>query len=87
VRVTDVRDPYNLKEAAFFIPAVNVNTDLRCGPYQGDPNKCVQVVQTNNVATDDRGFVYIVDRANSGMHVLRLTGDAARVAGPPGDDD
>jgi hypothetical protein len=87
VRVTDVRDPYNPKEAAFFIPAVNANTDLRCGPYQGDPNKCVQAVQTNNVATDDRGFVYIVDRANSGMHILRLTGDAARIAGPPGDDD
>jgi len=87
VRVTDVRDPYNLKEAAFFIPAVNANTDLRCGPYQGNPNKCVQVVQTNNVATDDRGFVYIVDRADSGMHVLRLTGDAARIAGLSDDDD
>ena len=87
VRVTDVRDPYNLKEAAFFIPAVNANTDLRCGPFQGNPNKCVQAVQTNNVATDDRGFVYIVDRADSGMHVLRLTGDAARIAGLNGDDD
>jgi len=87
VRVTDVRDPYNPNEAASFIPAVNANTDLRCGPYQGNPNKCVQVVQTNNVATDDRGFVYIVDRANSGMHILRLTGDAARIAGANGDDD
>ena len=87
VRVTDVRDPYNLKEAAFFIPAVNANTDLRCGPFQGNPNKCVQAVQTNNVASDDRGFVYIVDRADSGMHVLRLTGEAARIAGLNGDDD
>ncbi len=86
VRVTDVRDPYNLKEAAFFIPAVNANTDLRCGPFQGNPNKCVQAVQTNNVATDDRGFVYIVDRANSGMHVLRLTGEAAKIAGLHDDD-
>jgi hypothetical protein len=87
VRVTDVRDPYNLKEAAFFIPAVNANTDLRCGPYQGNPNKCVQAVQTNNVATDDRGFIYIVDRADSGMHILRLTGQAAKIAGLGGDDD
>jgi len=87
VRVTDVRDPYNLKEAAFFIPAVNANTDLRCGSFQGNPNKCVQAVQTNNVATDDRGFIYIVDRADSGMHVLRLTGDAARIAGLNSDDD
>ena len=44
-------------------------------------------VQTNNVASDDRGFVYIVDRADSGMHVLRLTGEAARIAGLNGDDD
>ncbi len=86
VRVTDIRDPYNPKEAAFFIPAVNANTDLRCGPFQGNPNKCVQVVQTNNVATDDRGFVYIVDRATSGMHVLKLTGAAARIAGLDDDD-
>src|SRR5712692_2059277 len=86
VRVTDVRDPYNLKEAAFFIPAVNANTDLRCGPFQGNPNHCVQAVQTNNVATDDRGFIYIVDRANSGMHVLRLTGEAAKIAGLHDDD-
>jgi hypothetical protein len=87
VRVTDVRDPYNPREVAFFIPAVNANTDLRCGPYQGNPTECVRVVQTNNVATDDRGFVYIVDRANSGMHVLRLTGEAARIAGLQGQDD
>jgi hypothetical protein len=33
------------------------------------------------------GFVDIVDRANSGMHIPRLTGDATRIAGPNGDDD
>ncbi len=86
VRVTDIRDPYDPKEVAFFIPAVNANTDLRCAPFRGDPNVCVQAVQTNNVATDDRGFVYIVDRADSGLHVLRLTGDAARIAGLSDDD-
>jgi len=87
VRATDIRDPYNPKEVASFIPAINANTDLRCAPFRGDPNVCVQAVQTNNVATDDRGFVYIVDRADSGMHVLRLTGEAARIAGLSGDDD
>jgi len=87
VRAIDVRDPYNPKDAAFFIPAVNANTDLRCGPFKGTPNVCVPAVQTNNVATDDRGFVFIVDRANSGMHILRLTGEAARIAGLRGGDD
>ncbi len=83
VRAVDVRDPYNPVEAAFYIPAVTSNTDLRCGPYQGNPNVCRQVVQTNNVATDDRGNVYIVDRANTGLHILQLTGDAASIAGLP----
>ena len=90
VRAVDVRDPYNPTEAAFYIPAVTANTDLRCGPYQTHQctppqNDCVckQVVQTNNVATDDRGYVYIVDRANTGMHILQLTGDAASIAGLP----
>jgi hypothetical protein len=87
VRVTDVRNPYNPREVGFFIPAVNANTDLRCAPFRGNPSVCVPAVQTNNVATDDRGFVYIVDRADSGMHVLQLTGEAARIAGLSGDDD
>src|SRR5499427_5190041 len=89
VRVVDVRDPYNPTEAAFYIPAITANTDLRCGAYQTnrctrqDHSDCVckQVIQTNNVATDDRGYVYIVDRANTGMHILQLTGDAAAIAG------
>jgi hypothetical protein len=85
VRATDIRDPYDPKEVAFFIPAVNANTDVRCGTFFGTV-QCAQVVQTNNVATDDRGFVYIVDRADSGMHILRLTGEAARIAGLNDDD-
>jgi hypothetical protein len=86
VRAVDVRDPYNLKEVAFFIPAPTTFTDFRCGTFKGVPNVCRQVVQTNNAATDDRGFIYIVDRANTGMHVLRLTGDAAKIAGLRSDD-
>jgi hypothetical protein len=79
VRAFDVRDPYNPQEVAFFIPPITANTDFRCGPFKGDPNVCRRVVQTNNVATDDRGFVYIVDRADTGLHILRLTGQAERI--------
>ncbi len=81
VRAFDVRDPYNPDNVAFFIPAVTANTDFRCGPYQGDPNVCRQVVQTNNVASDDRGCIYIVDRANTGLHVLELEGQAKKNVG------
>jgi hypothetical protein len=76
VRAFDIRDPYNPLDAAFFIPAITHNTDYRCGPYQGSHNVCRRVIQTNNVATDDRGFIYIVDRANTGLHILQLEGDA-----------
>ena len=86
VRAVDVRDPYNPKEAAFFIPAITAATDLRCGPFKGNPNVCVQAIQTNNVATDDRGNIFIVDRADTGMHVLRLTGPAAEIAGLKDDE-
>jgi hypothetical protein len=40
----------------------------------------VRAIHTNNVEVDDRGYVYIADRAGTGMHVLRLTGEAAGAA-------
>jgi hypothetical protein len=43
-------------------------------------DSCKVAIQTNNVETDDRGYIYIVDRANTGMHILELTGDAQAVA-------
>ncbi|MFL5267367.1 MAG: hypothetical protein ACJ8AH_12380 [Stellaceae bacterium] len=79
IRAFDVRDPYNPQEVAHFIPAITANTDYRCGPYQGNPSVCRRVIQTNNVATDDRGYIYIVDRADTGLHVLRLEGEAAEI--------
>jgi len=32
------------------------------------------------VEVDERGYVYIVDRANTGMHILQLTGEARKAA-------
>jgi hypothetical protein len=82
VRAVDIRDPFNPKEIAFYIPATTDNTDKRCvdpGPNQ----RCKIAIQTNNVEVDDRGYIYIVDRANTGMHILELTGAARRVANLP----
>ena len=45
-------------------------------------NVCNNAIQTNNVDTDDRGYVYIVDRVDTGVHVLRLTGDALKALEP-----
>ena len=79
VRAVDVRDPYHLKEVGYFIPAITATTDKRCGKANGQ-DSCKVAIQTNNVETDDRGYIYIVDRANTGMHILELTGEASAVA-------
>src|SRR6266581_3260050 len=60
VRAFDIRNPFDPKEVAFFIPKPTGNTDFRCGTLNGVPNVCKQVIQTNNVDTDERGFIYIV---------------------------
>jgi hypothetical protein len=82
VRAIDVRNPYQPKEIAYYIPAVTEATDKRCVQADGK-ERCKVAIQTNNVEIDDRGYVYIVDRANTGMHILELTGDARRAAGLP----
>jgi hypothetical protein len=83
VRAVDIRDPFNPKEIAYFIPAVTSKTDKRCVGTGAD-ERCKVAIQTNNVEVDDRGYIYIVDRANTGMHILELTGAARKVARFPG---
>src|SRR5207248_8122175 len=88
VRAIDIREPFSPREVGFFIPAVTDKSDTRPeGCRLGIDSPCDKVIQTNNVEVDGRGLVYIVDRANNGMHILRLTGEAARIAGLPSDDD
>ncbi len=82
VRALDIRDPYHPKEVGYFIPSITEATDQRCVKVDGK-DRCKTAIQTNNVETDDRGFIYIVDRANTGLHVLELTGEARRAAGLP----
>ena len=65
VRAVDVRDPLHPKEIGYYIPAA--------GAAGG-------VTYTNNVEVDERGYIYIVDRAGGGMHVLELSGPARAIA-------
>jgi hypothetical protein len=82
VRAVDVRDPFRPREAAYFIPAVTDRTDKRCVDVGGLP-RCKVAIQTNNVEVDDRGYVYLADRANTGLHIVELTGAARAIAGLP----
>jgi hypothetical protein len=79
VRALDVRDPFNIKEIGYYIPATTANTDRRC-VGEGASQNCKVAIQSNNVEVDDRGYVYVVDRANTGLHILELTGAARKVA-------
>jgi hypothetical protein len=80
VRALDIRDPYRPREVGYFIPAVTDATDKRCIKVGGE-DRCKTAIQSNNVETDDRGYIYVVDRANTGMHILEVTGEARSIAG------
>jgi hypothetical protein len=80
VRAIDVRDPFHPKEVGYFIPAITEATDKRCIKVDGQ-DRCKVAIQSNNVETDDRGYIYVVDRANTGLHILDLTGEARAIVG------
>ncbi|HEU5304946.1 MAG TPA: hypothetical protein VFU40_09920 [Gemmatimonadales bacterium] len=79
-RAVDIRDPYNPREVAFYIPATTPRTAERCVQSDGG-RSCKVAIQTNNVEVDDRGLVYLADRANTGLHIVRLSGEARRIIG------
>ncbi len=79
VRAVDVRDPLHPVEIGFYIPAVTSKTQPRCTGAAADRH-CKTVIQTNNVEVDDRGYIYIVDRVGTGLHILQLAGPARAVA-------
>ncbi|HEY6239664.1 MAG TPA: hypothetical protein VIW78_02375, partial [Burkholderiales bacterium] len=56
LRIVDIADPHSPQEVGFFIP---------------EPAAGKAAPQTNDVDTDSRGLIYIVDRYN-GFDVLEL---------------
>jgi hypothetical protein len=81
-RAVDVRDPYHPKEVGFYIPATTDNTDERCAEIDGI-EECFIAIQTNNVELDERGLIYLFDRANTGLHIVELTGEARQIIDVP----
>jgi hypothetical protein len=80
VRALDIRNPFQPRELGFYIPATTAATVPRCLKVDGQ-DRCKTAIQTNNVEVDERGYVYAVDRANTGLHILRLTPEARAQAG------
>jgi hypothetical protein len=79
VRAIDIRNPFAPKEIAHFIPPITDKTTERCIKVN-NVDRCKTAIQTNNLEVDDRGYVYAVDRANTGLHILELAGQARGVA-------
>jgi hypothetical protein len=79
VRAVDIRNPYSPKEVGYYIPAISDRTVQRCiKTAQGQ--RCKTEIQSNNAEVDDRGYIYVGDRVNTGMHILELTGEARAAA-------
>jgi hypothetical protein len=79
VSAVDIGDSFHPREIGHYIPATTERTDKRCvKTIEGE--RCKIAIQTNNVDVDDRGYIYIVDRANTGLHILEPTGEARAAA-------
>jgi hypothetical protein len=82
VRAVDIRDPFQPREVAYYIPATTPATAQRCVKV-GAAERCKVAIQTNNVEVDERGLVYLADRADTGLHIVELTGPARAIARAP----
>src|SRR5207237_22837 len=72
VRALDISDPYHTREAGYYIPATTDKTDKRYVKDASGAERCKVAIQTNNLEVDDRGYIYAVDRANTGLHIVEF---------------
>lgn len=80
VRAIDIRNPFRPTEVAYFIPEVTDKTQPTCVIKHGK-QECNVAIMTNNVNLDDRGYIYLLDRAGTGLHIVELTGQAREIVG------
>jgi hypothetical protein len=80
VRAVDVRNPFQPVEVGYYVPETTEDTIELCAEVNS-VERCDAAIQTNNVNIDDRGYIYIVDRSHTGLHILELTGEAKELIG------
>jgi hypothetical protein len=78
-RAVDIRDPYHPQEIGYYIPAANSMTTPSC-VGEGADRHCKIAIDTNNLEVDDRGYIYLADSHDTGLHIIELTGSARNVA-------
>jgi hypothetical protein len=84
LQVWDIRDPYSPRRVAYFIQGPNANTLVNCSST--NPNYCRAATFSDLGEVDDRGYIYNLDRAGSGITILKLTGAAAKVVTGQGNE-
>lgn len=76
MHAVDVRDPLHPKDVGFYVPGTNSMS--KC---VGKPNQpCKKAVDTSTVEVDDRGYIYLVDANDTGLHIVIPTGEARAIA-------
>ena len=86
IRVTDIRDPYHPREVAHFIAPVNSFTQASPWTVNGVSGSSFDV-SCDNTDVDNRGLLYCGDRVGGGLDIVKITGEAARIAGGDRDKD
>ncbi len=85
IRVTDIKDPYNPKEVAYFVYPINAGTVPASSTVDGISYSQIDV-SCDNTEVDDDNLVYCPDRVGSGMYITKLTGGAAMIIGDAGNE-
>jgi hypothetical protein len=80
IRVTDIRDPYHPREVAHFIAPVNSFTQPSPWTVNGVSGSSLDV-SCDNTDVDNRGLLYCGDRVGGGLDIVKITGEAAEIAG------
>jgi hypothetical protein len=81
IRLVDIRNPFAPVEVGRYIPDISAATSESCIEI-GGRRECDSAIQTNNVNIDQRGYIYALDRASTGLHIVELTGAALEIAAP-----